>query len=94
MGGMKQDPLPLLRSFFRETPITPAVRKPEHVEQAIAAHGGWLAFDDYLHYIPSWQEVATFTGVLAYGVILYSLSYRYLPLFGQSKGADKNVSVD
>ena len=39
MGGMKQDPLPLLRSFFRETPITPAIRKPEHVDQAIAAHG-------------------------------------------------------
>ena len=52
-----------------------------------------LAFDDFLQYIPSWQEVATFTGVIAYGVILYSLSYRYLPLFGEAKGADKNVSV-
>jgi len=52
-----------------------------------------LAFDDFLQYIPSWQEVATFAGVIAYGVIVYSLSYRYLPLFGQAKGADKNVSV-
>jgi menaquinone reductase, integral membrane subunit len=52
-----------------------------------------LAFDDYLQYIPSWQEVATFAGVIAYGVILYSLSYRYLPMFGQAKGADKNVSL-
>jgi hypothetical protein len=27
--------------------------------------------------------VATFGGVIAYGVIVYSLSYRYLPLFGK-----------
>jgi menaquinone reductase, integral membrane subunit len=44
-----------------------------------------LAFDDFLHYVPSWQEVATFGGVVAYGVIVYSLSYRYLPLFGEEK---------
>jgi len=41
-----------------------------------------LAFDEFLRYFPSWQEFATFGGVIAYGVILYSLSYRYLPLFG------------
>jgi molybdopterin-containing oxidoreductase family membrane subunit len=52
-----------------------------------------LPFDDYLQYVPSWQEVATFAAVIAYGVIFYSLSYRYLPLFGEAKGADKNVSV-
>jgi len=52
-----------------------------------------LAFDDFLKYIPSWQEVATFGAVVAYGVIVYSLSYRYLPLFGHSKGEDKHVSV-
>ena len=52
-----------------------------------------LAFDDFLQYSPSWQEVATFGAVIAYGVILYSLSYRYLPLFGKVKGADKNVSL-
>jgi menaquinone reductase, integral membrane subunit len=52
-----------------------------------------LAFDDFLKYFPSWQEVASFVGVIAYGVIVYSLSYRYLPMFGQAEGADKNVSV-
>jgi Ni/Fe-hydrogenase subunit HybB-like protein len=52
-----------------------------------------LPFDDFLKYIPSWQEVATFGGVIAYGVIVYSLSYRYLPLFGKAKGGDSNVSV-
>ena len=24
-----------------------------------------LAFDDFLHYVPSWQEVATFGGLIA-----------------------------
>ncbi|HTZ31320.1 MAG TPA: NrfD/PsrC family molybdoenzyme membrane anchor subunit [Methylomirabilota bacterium] len=52
-----------------------------------------LAFDEFLQYIPSWQEVATFGAVIAYGVIVYSLSYRYLPLFGHSKGEEKHVSV-
>jgi Ni/Fe-hydrogenase subunit HybB-like protein len=52
-----------------------------------------LAFDDFLQYFPSWQEVASFGGVIAYGVIVYSLSYRYLPLFGQGKREDSNVSL-
>jgi menaquinone reductase, integral membrane subunit len=53
-----------------------------------------LAFDKFLTYTPSWQEMAICGGVLGYGVILYSLSYRYLPLFQPPKGADANVSVD
>jgi molybdopterin-containing oxidoreductase family membrane subunit len=52
-----------------------------------------LAFDEFLKYTPSWQEIATFGAVVAYGVIVYSLSYRYLPLFGHSKGEHKHVSV-
>ena len=46
-----------------------------------------LPFDEFLQYTPSWQEVASFGGVIAYGVIVYSLSYRYLPLF-PSQGKD------
>jgi menaquinone reductase, integral membrane subunit len=53
-----------------------------------------LSFDPFLKYTPSWQEVATFGAVIAYGVIVYSLSYRYLPLFEPLKGADKHVSLD
>lgn len=53
-----------------------------------------LSFDPFLKYTPSWQEVATFAGVVAYGVIVYSLSYRYLPLFEVLKGGQKNVSLD
>ena len=44
-----------------------------------------LAFDPFLQYTPSWQEVASFAGVIGYGVIVYSLSYRYLPIFGKTE---------
>lgn len=52
-----------------------------------------LPFDDFLQYTPSWQEVASFAAVIAYGVIVYSLSYRYLPMFAP-KGDDTHVSRD
>lgn len=44
-----------------------------------------LKFEPFLLYAPSWQEVATFLAVVAYGVILYSLSFRYLTLFPQER---------
>jgi molybdopterin-containing oxidoreductase family membrane subunit len=44
-----------------------------------------LVFDRFLSYVPSWQEAATFAAVLAYGVLLYSISFRYLPLFPQER---------
>jgi molybdopterin-containing oxidoreductase family membrane subunit len=44
-----------------------------------------LAFDEFLSYVPSWQEVATFLGVVAYGVIVYSISFRYTTLFPQER---------
>jgi Ni/Fe-hydrogenase subunit HybB-like protein len=44
-----------------------------------------LSFDAFLTYFPSWQEFAVFGAVIAYAVIVYSLSYRYLPLFPQEK---------
>ena len=44
-----------------------------------------LAFDPFLSYTPSWQEVASFLGVVAYGVLLYSFSFRYLNLFPQEQ---------
>jgi molybdopterin-containing oxidoreductase family membrane subunit len=44
-----------------------------------------LPFDPFLSYAPSWQEVASFGAVIAYGVILYSLSFRYLNLFPQER---------
>jgi molybdopterin-containing oxidoreductase family membrane subunit len=44
-----------------------------------------LAFDEFMQYMPNWQEVATFGGVVAYGVIVYSISYRYLSLFPKER---------
>lgn len=44
-----------------------------------------LRFDPFLSYLPSWQETGTFIGVIAYGVLVYSFSYRYLQLFPQER---------
>jgi menaquinone reductase, integral membrane subunit len=44
-----------------------------------------LPFDAFLSYVPSWQEVATFVAVLAYGMLVYSFSFRYLTLFPQER---------
>ena len=43
-----------------------------------------LPFDEFVTYSPSWQETSTFLGVIAFGVIAYSVSYRYLNLFTRS----------
>jgi menaquinone reductase, integral membrane subunit len=44
-----------------------------------------LPFDEFLSYTPSWQEVAVFGGVVAYGVIVYSILHRYTRLFPQEQ---------
>ena len=44
-----------------------------------------LPFDSILSYSPSWQEVAAFLFVVAYGVVVYSMSFRYFNLFPQEK---------
>jgi molybdopterin-containing oxidoreductase family membrane subunit len=44
-----------------------------------------LPFENWAMYYPSWQEVATTILPVAYGVILISLSYRYLPVFPQEQ---------
>ncbi len=40
-----------------------------------------IPFEGFAAYFPSWQEIATTILPVAYGVILVSLSYRYLPVF-------------
>jgi molybdopterin-containing oxidoreductase family membrane subunit len=40
-----------------------------------------MSFDQWVMYIPSWQEVATTILPVAYGIILVMISYRYLPVF-------------
>lgn len=44
-----------------------------------------LAFDEFMFYVPSAHEWAVLFGVLAYGVIVYSLSFRYLNLFPRER---------
>jgi Ni/Fe-hydrogenase subunit HybB-like protein len=44
-----------------------------------------LPFDEFMTYLPSWQETGTFLAVIAYGVLLYSVSFRYMPLFPQER---------
>lgn len=44
-----------------------------------------MTFDKWYLYYPSWQEVATTILPVAYGVLLISLSYRYLPVFPQEQ---------
>ena len=44
-----------------------------------------LTFESWFTYFPSWQEIATTLLPVAYGVILISISYRYLPIFPQER---------
>ena len=44
-----------------------------------------LSFESWALYFPSWQEIATTILPVAYGIIVISLSYRYLPVFPQEK---------
>jgi molybdopterin-containing oxidoreductase family membrane subunit len=53
-----------------------------------------LPFDKFLGYLPSWQEVAAFGAIVAYGVIVYSFSFRYLTLFPQERELSRFVSAN
>jgi molybdopterin-containing oxidoreductase family membrane subunit len=44
-----------------------------------------LPFEELQIYIPTWVEWAPTVGVLAYGALLLSLSYRYLPMFPRER---------
>ncbi len=44
-----------------------------------------LSFDKFLMYTPSWQEIGAFLMVVAYGVLVYSFSFRYFELFPQER---------
>ncbi|HYR02705.1 MAG TPA: menaquinone reductase integral membrane subunit QrcD [Syntrophobacteria bacterium] len=44
-----------------------------------------MPFDRWELYIPTWQEWAPTVALIAYGALLVSLSYRYLPVFPREK---------
>ncbi|MBZ5620346.1 MAG: polysulfide reductase NrfD [Acidobacteriia bacterium] len=50
-----------------------------------------LAFDKFLSYYPSWQETGTFLAVVAFGVLVYSVSFRYCQLFPEERELKNEV---
>jgi molybdopterin-containing oxidoreductase family membrane subunit len=42
-----------------------------------------MPFGKFMGYLPTWQEWGIAIATLGYGILLFSLSYRYLPLFPQ-----------
>lgn len=44
-----------------------------------------LPFDEWTVYIPTWYEWAPMFMVIAFGALVISLSYRYLPIFPQER---------
>ena len=44
-----------------------------------------MPFDKFWSYLPTWQEVGLASMFVGYGFLLFSLSYRYLPLFPKEK---------
>jgi len=44
-----------------------------------------MPFDRFWSYIPTWQEWGVGLAVVAYGFVVFSLAYRYLPVFPKEK---------
>jgi menaquinone reductase, integral membrane subunit len=44
-----------------------------------------MPFARFWSYLPTWQEWGIALAVIGYGMILFSASYRYLPLFPREK---------
>ena len=53
-----------------------------------------LSFDKFLWYTPSWQETGTFLAVVAYGVLVYSFSFRYFRLFPDERMLQTEVKTE
>jgi len=51
-----------------------------------------LSFDRFVSYSPSWQETGTFLAVVAFGVLVYSFSFRYFQLFPQERELQMEAS--
>lgn len=44
-----------------------------------------MPFDRFWSYLPTWQEWGIGLAVIGYGFLLFSISYRYLPVFPKEK---------
>ena len=52
-----------------------------------------MPFDDWQIYVPRWTEVLPSIMVIAYGVLVVSLAYRYLPVFPQEKALNAKADA-
>jgi molybdopterin-containing oxidoreductase family membrane subunit len=52
-----------------------------------------LPFDPWFTYAPNWAEWGPSIGVIAYGFLILSLAYRYLPVFPQEKALNASQSA-
>jgi molybdopterin-containing oxidoreductase family membrane subunit len=50
-----------------------------------------MPFDRFWSYLPTWQEWGIALAVIGYGFLLFSLSYRYLPVFPKEKELNKEI---
>ena len=44
-----------------------------------------MPFDRFWSYLPTWQEWGIALAILGYGFLLFSASYRYLPVFPKER---------
>ena len=44
-----------------------------------------MPFDRFWSYLPTWQEWGVSMAMIGYGILLFSFSYRYLPLFPKER---------
>lgn len=49
-----------------------------------------MPFEKFIGYMPTWQEWGITAGIFAYGLIIFSLAYRYLPVFPQEVELNKS----
>ena len=50
-----------------------------------------MPFDRFWSYIPTWQEWGIALALVGYGFLLFSVSYRYLPLFPKEKALNPAI---
>jgi molybdopterin-containing oxidoreductase family membrane subunit len=48
-----------------------------------------MPFDQWFSYSPNWAEWSTSLMIVAYGFLVMSLSYRYLPIFPQERALNR-----
>lgn len=51
-----------------------------------------MPFDRFWSYLPTWQEWGVALALVGYGILLFSASYRYLPVFPKERELNPAVS--